>query len=133
MRALKTREQIQAERQARIALKTAQVRARGVKKVGKGAKYPHLVNEPLRAFVRQMDCILKGLTDGDGKAHQCWAPVACCHLKTTGSGGADENNVWPGCVRAHAEQEGRTQAFEARWGVKLAATYGHDLFSSAPR
>lgn len=90
----------------------------------KGHRIPANVNEPLRAFVRSLDCILKGLVNADGLPHRCAGPVVCCHLKTQGSGAADDNNVWPGCSGiggAHAQQEGRTKQFEMFWPVRLKA------------
>ena len=44
-------------------------------------------------------------------------PIAA-HVKTRGSGGDDRGNTVPLCPVAHDEQEGRTERFEKKYGVK---------------
>jgi hypothetical protein len=69
------------------------------------------VDESYLAWIRTLPCILKG-------RHECWGSTQACHVKTRGSGGGDEQ-VFPGCATAHAEQEGRTAAFESTWNINL--------------
>lgn len=123
---LLTRAEVQDRAQQRRAEKAAKAVKRGVKKVSKGARFPHLVNEPLRKYVRGLPCVIAGLTDGNGYAHKCAMMdgrplIVVAHLKTRGAGGADDENCFPACAWAHFSQEGRTKEFEARWGIKLAA------------
>lgn len=87
-----------------------------------GHRAPENVNEPLRAFVRTLPCILAGLVNADGIAHRCSGPVVCCHGVTWAHSLTDENNVFPGCGGiggAHAQQEGRTKEFEMHWPVRV--------------
>lgn len=54
----------------------------------------------------------------------CWGPVGWAHvIHTRGMGGVGSNcdEVVPLCLGHHSEQEGATSAFEARYGVDLAA------------
>lgn len=44
-----------------------------------------------------------------------------CHLKTRGSGGDDQGNTFMACALAHDEQEGRTKAFDRKYGISLKA------------
>jgi hypothetical protein len=71
------------------------------------------VDEPYLEWIRVQTCILKGRA-----GHSCYGPIAPCHVKTRGSGGGDEQ-VFPGCATAHAEQEGKTRQFEAKWQISL--------------
>jgi len=106
-----------------------------------GHRHPDIVNEPLRDFTRGMQCALTGLIDGNtGLVHVCRGPVQCCHRITQGSGKAsDENNTWPGCDLAHRQQEGKTQAFERRYGINLSGicrrvtNLFYKLFPLAPK
>lgn len=102
------------------SVKPAPVKAYNAKRGGH--RHPSIVNEPLRAFTRAMECVLTGLVDGNtGRVHVCKGPVVCCHRITQGSGKhPDENNTWPGCEIAHRQQEGQTQKFERRYGINLA-------------
>ena len=54
---------------------------------------------------------------------RCWGPVDPAHVTPLGGGGvkSDKNDVVRLCRGHHGEQEGRTQAFEARYGVDLKA------------
>lgn len=45
--------------------------------------------------------------------------IEAAHLKTRGAGGYDRDNVIPLCPKHHDEQEGKTAAFEAKYGVDL--------------
>lgn len=125
-RKLLSRAEVQEMARQRRAARTAKQVKRGVKKVSKGHRFPDLVNEPLRKFVRGLPCVLTGLTDGAGIVHKCRYPMGIgtsyvAHLKTRGSGGGDDDNVFPACWWAHWKQEGNTKRFEAEWGIKLAA------------
>lgn len=71
------------------------------------------IDEPYLAWIRLQPCILKGRA-----GHHCYGPIAACHVKTRGAGGGDEQ-VFPGCVIAHAAQEGKTKQFEATWAISL--------------
>ena len=53
----------------------------------------------------------------------CWGPIDPAHVRARGMGGVNSDKtqvVWM-CRGHHGEQEGRTQAFEERYGVDLAA------------
>ena len=47
------------------------------------------------------------------------ARIEHCHLRTQGSGGDDRANSFTACPIHHDEQEGRTKAFCARYGLDL--------------
>jgi hypothetical protein len=97
----------------------------GVKKINAkrhGHRFPKNVNQPLRVSVAGLPCILDGAVDRDGIRHVChWGGVMVCHYKTRGSGGPDDDNVFPGCLWVHNEQEGRTKEFEYGWQIRLKA------------
>lgn len=85
---------------------------------GAKERFEKLRNEPLRAHVRSLRCILAGVVDRNGTRHVCVGPVVCCHRKTKGSAGGDDDNVFPGCGGiggAHDQQEGKTKQFEYQW------------------
>ncbi len=85
-----------------------------------GHRFPNVVCEPLREFVRGLPCLLAGQRDRNGIRHVCRGPVACCHLKARGAAGPDFDNVFPGCQwGAHQDQEGHTREFEWTWRVHL--------------
>lgn len=59
------------------------------------------------------------------------SPFVCCarasrstieaaHVRTRGAGGADRGNLVPLCPMHHDEQEGDTEGFEAKYGLRLA-------------
>lgn len=101
-----------------------------VKKINaqrQGHRFPKNVNQPLRVFIAGLGCLLDGAVDRNGIAHRChWGGVTVCHYPTRGSGTPDDDHVFPGCLNAHNEQEGRTKEFEYRWQVRLrAAFYRH--------
>lgn len=53
---------------------------------------------------------------------ECWSIVDPAHVfKTRGGGEYDRGKVVPLCRRHHGEQEGRTDAFNAKYGVDLRA------------
>ena len=95
----------------------------GVKKINAhraGHRFPKSVNEPLRAFTRTFPCVIADrLSRVTGVVHRCRTDVVCCHHKTQGSGGPDENNTFPGCWDAHRMQEGRSKEFEWEFDVRL--------------
>jgi hypothetical protein len=69
-----------------------------------------LVDEPYLDHIRAMRCLVHG--------RGCSGRVDPAHLKTRGSGGSDYTAV-PLCRLHHTEQEGRTAAFNAKYGVDL--------------
>jgi hypothetical protein len=71
------------------------------------------IDEDYLAWIRLQRCVLAG-------RHLCWGPIAACHIKTRGSGGGDDQ-VFAGCITAHAEQEGHTKEFEERWNIDLGS------------
>jgi hypothetical protein len=82
------------------------------------SRFPKRRNPEFLQAVREMDCLI-------ADRHMCvfWPDrpnVEPAHLKTVGSGGNDVGNVVPLCPRAHDEQEGHTEEFEARYGIVLA-------------
>lgn len=54
---------------------------------------------------------------------RCWGPVDPAHVTPLGGGGvkSDKYDVVRLCRGHHGEQEGRTEAFEARYGLDLKA------------
>ncbi len=85
---------------------------------GPRERFEKLRNEPLRVFIRLLPCILAGMVDRFGVPHVCAGQVVACHLKTKGSKGGDDDNLFPGCSGingCHAEQEGQTKEFEYKW------------------
>lgn len=51
---------------------------------------------------------------------QCWGPIDPAHVRTRGAGGTADDVVYL-CRAHHREQEGRTDAFNLRYGVDLRA------------
>lgn len=52
----------------------------------------------------------------------CWGHVDQCHIKPRGMGGCNSDGATVYLCRGHhMEQEGRTDAFEAKYGVDLRA------------
>ena len=91
----------------------------------KGHRFPKMVDEAYRTWIRERLCAVAGPNYGPGQRY-CdfwpWRPgMECAHLKTRGSGGEDGGNIVPLCPAHHEEQEGRTAEFEARYGVDLSA------------
>ena len=85
----------------------------------KGHRFPNLVNEPLRAFTRTLECVIAGRRDRQGVLHRCRTAPMCCHLRPRGPGGPDENNTFPACLDAHREQEGNSREFQYQWRIRL--------------
>lgn len=46
--------------------------------------------------------------------------IEAAHVRTRGAGGADRGNLVPLCPMHHDEQEGDTQRFEQKYGIRLA-------------
>ena len=78
-----------------------------------GSRFPKMVDEDFRSFVRQEPCVIR-------RHHICWLPVAACHVIPKSRGVPDRSNLYPGCVLAHAEQEGKTKAFEEKYNLDLS-------------
>ncbi len=57
--------------------------------------------------------------------------IEACHVKPFGSSRLDYHNIVPLCPRHHEEQEGKTEAFNDRYGVDLTLVawqlYANDL------
>ncbi len=71
-------------------------------------------DDALRDFVRSQGCLVRG-----HHLHVRCALAIFAHVKPWGSSRVDWNNGVPLCVFAHAEQEGKTRAFEKKYGVDL--------------
>lgn len=48
-----------------------------------------------------------------------WYRSEAAHVRTRGAAGNDRDNTVPLCRYHHDEQEGKTAAFEAKYGVNL--------------
>lgn len=105
----------------------------------RGHKFPKNVDERYREYIRAMPCIADWSQDG----YRCnysipsrdiltytdylcgriggRRAVECAHVIPRGRGGVDVGNTLPMCPRHHDEQEGKTPAFEAKYGVDLSA------------
>lgn len=77
-----------------------------------GSRFPEQVDEGFQEFVRQQPCVLAG-------RHSCWLPVQACHVIPKSRGVPDAANLSPGCVLAHAAQEGKTEEFERKYNLNL--------------
>ena len=99
-----------------------------------GHMFPKNVSPEYRDFIRGEPCILLGRWEQRGhhstwcgiepldRPHDCVGRIQACHVKSRGAGGSDVANLYPGCAAAHHEQHAiGIPAFEARWGVNLAA------------
>lgn len=73
-----------------------------------------LVYGDYHAWVSGLPCLL-----AHHEGHRCWFPVKGHHLSTVGSGGRDEGNEVPACVRAHDELHWSEAKFEAKYGIDL--------------
>jgi hypothetical protein len=80
--------------------RTAYIGRSPIKRGPRRSRFPKLVNEAFREYVREQPCILVGHPWG----HNCWGSVQCCHVKARGAGGADVGNCVPMCASAHALQ-----------------------------
>lgn len=81
-----------------------------------GHKFPKLVDEARRAFVRTFPCA-PCLSTGATQE----TPTQACHLKSRGAGGPDAGNLWPGCARHHIEQHvDGVVTFQKRHRLNLA-------------
>lgn len=108
---------------ARVSLKHGKrMKQRNAKR--QGHMFPKAVSQERRAFIRSLPCVLafEPSAPGHHHSHDCTSHTRCCHLKSRGSGGKDEGNMWPGCDAAHAEQH-RLGApdFAIKWRVDLVA------------
>lgn len=82
----------------------------------KGHRFPKLVNEAFREYVRGLPCVLRGHPAG----HVCHGLVECCHVKTRGAGGADAANCFPACRAAHFTQHDLgIKSFQRLFGLDL--------------
>lgn len=63
-----------------------------------------------------------GLKSTPESWRQCWGHVDQCHIKPRGMGGCNSDGATVYLCRwHHMEQEGRTDAFEAKYGIDLRA------------
>ena len=78
-----------------------------------GARFKGRRDDPYRAYIRGLPCLIGVL---------CLGPVEAHHVRTRGAGGADRANLIPLCGRHHAEWHtiGR-QSFQRRWGLDAVA------------
>jgi len=61
-----------------------------------GHRFKHLVNEPLREFVRGLDCVLAGKPG-------CRGATEAAHVRARGAGGEDFDNLVALCQAHHRE------------------------------
>jgi hypothetical protein len=96
-------------------------------------RFSHRRDQKFLAFVRRLPCLIACRPPHVCRRYEGRQAVEPAHIKTRGSGGDDLGNVVPLCPRAHDEQEGRTAAFERRYGVNLreAAQQIADLYRLA--
>lgn len=82
-----------------------------------GHKFPALVDESRRAFVRTFPCCACAVEFFGGQHSMTQA----CHLKSRGAGGADAENLFPACVRHHIEQHTiGVASFQKKYRLNLA-------------
>ena len=96
----------------------------------KGSKYPKSEDKPYRAWVAEHDCIIAEAASRLDEIPASWNGCGYypdrrsnepCHVKAWGSSGLDHGNIYSGCPGHHDEQEGKTKAFERKYGVRLKA------------
>lgn len=83
------------------------------------SRYPKARRMDYRAWIREQPCILSHLghtCEGVGDRQR----IEACHVKTWGSSGTDEGNLFPACPTVHDMQEGRTKEFEKRFKLNLS-------------
>ena len=123
MKPLKSYDSVKAEAtQARVE-RHAKQKARGVKKVNakrKGHRFPDGVCEDLREWCRESRCVLDGVAPNIGCLYYDGRSDPA-HVIPVSRGSGDFDNLISLCRLHHMEQEGRTKAFEAKFGVNLKA------------
>lgn len=75
-----------------------------------GTRYPKSIDRKYRVWIRTFACLVCGHTESQP-----------AHVKPWGSSAKDRGNIVPLCHWHHVEQEGKTAAFESRYGIDLAA------------
>lgn len=99
----------------------ARIKVRG----RKGHRFPHLVIEPFREWIREQPCCITGLRTGAWiKTPTGWVRIHVdpAHVKRRGAGGADANNICPLARHLHQEYDDRgRKSFEQKYGVDMAA------------
>ena len=92
-------------------------------KASGGERFPGLVVEAYREWVRGLPCVLAGR-----EGHRCWHPERRCdaaHVATKARGAGDVANLWPACRSAHDEQHRYgIKSFQVRWGLNLREIAG---------
>ena len=100
-------------------------RSRVRQKAGKPKRFAKRRDYPYLRWIREQPCVVE--TARPEEVHVLlWYIAEAAHLKTRGAGGSDRENVVPLCRIHHNEQEGKTAAFERKYGVdlrKLAQQY----------
>jgi hypothetical protein len=109
-------------------LRRTQIKAKGKRTTKSGGHlFPKLVDEAYRAWIRGQPCVLRHrlrqVRVGEWlDYHHCASAVQACHVKSRGTGGQDQANLYPGCALAHAQQHAWGIAtFQTRWKLDLAA------------
>ena len=99
------------ERRTRIKTRTP-IKPRNAKRGGH--RFPKLVDEPYREWIRAKSCLLAGVKP-------CLGVTEADHVKTRGAGGADRGNLVPLCTGHHRIKHlwGR-KSFEQAFGLDLA-------------
>lgn len=83
-----------------------------------GSRFPERRDPEYTAWIITLPCLLAGGMYG----WKCCLKVDPAHVfKTRGAGAYDHGEVVPLCRIHHVEQEGRTEAFNAKYGVDLRA------------
>lgn len=73
-------------------------------------------------FIRNQRCVVADRAYPMPRGTRCDGAVVPAHLVCRGMGGCngDRFSLFPACEKHHAEQEGKTDEFQARYGLDLA-------------
>lgn len=92
-----------------------QRKAGRIKRRGR-SRFPKLRDPKLIKFVLTGPCLVRFMASN---RTDCSGYIEPAHIKTRGAAGPDRDNVLPLCHKHHAEQEGRTKKFEAKYKLNL--------------
>ena len=88
-------------------------RVKAVNAARGGHRFPKLVVESLREFIRGLPCIL-------ATTEVCRGPIEAAHVRSRGAGGSDFDNLVSLCGWHHQEQHRiGVRSFEYRYRVRL--------------
>lgn len=87
-----------------------------------GSRFPKRRDAAYCRWIRTLACLVDTLPCLPTGELACFGVVQPAHVtKTRGAGAYDRGEVVPPCVKHHAEQEGRTARFNAKYNVNLGA------------